>query len=84
MNKIDGILTTKAINTIKGFSILIIVFYHITSWAKDLEFYVLNFALPAFMFASGVLYFRYTRKKVCHFGNSLQKRRNGFLYPTYH
>lgn len=53
---------TCSINAIKGVSIFVIVFFHIHCLASSLNFYIVNIVLPAFMFTSGILYFRFTRR----------------------
>lgn len=55
-------LDNRSINVIKGVSICMIVFFHIHCLTGTLNFYIHNFILPAFMFASGILYFRFTRR----------------------
>lgn len=55
---------SRSINVIKGVSICVIVFFHIHCLTDTLSFYINNFILPAFIFTSGVLYFRYTRNRL--------------------
>lgn len=62
MNRIWS-FSDNAVDTIKGLSIVFIVFYHIHSISTYLSFIIESIALPAFMFVSGVLYFRHTRNR---------------------
>lgn len=50
----------NAVDTIKGLSIVFIVFYHIHSISTHLSFIIESVALPSFMCVSGILYFRHT------------------------
>lgn len=62
MNKIWS-FQDNAVDTIKGLSIVFIVFYHIHSISTHLSFIIESVALPAFMYVSGILYFRHTRNR---------------------
>lgn len=70
MNRIWS-FSDNAVDTIKGLSIVFIVFYHIHSISTYLSFIIESIALPAFMFVSGVLYFRHTRNRRIPTGGKL-------------